>query len=325
MSDINKVDETVNSNVGETEVVETKTEEKDGRGFFGKVYDKMFPAKDDSDEATDDGTEDEVNKKAEEPGEAEEPGDEIEIDDELYQAAKAKGWDDEKIAKYFQEDKSVLEALVPAKTEVVKASEEKVAKEEVKGLEKMAITPESMTALKDQYGAEVIDQVVTPLIEKLNQTIDIVNSQSAETKQVAETISKQAMASQVQGFQKEMDKLGKEYDVFGAWENVPRDKDGLVNKNNPVLKARDEVWQSARKFQQLGSDWSTAVDDAVSLYKGKHLEKMTHSKIIKDLDKRKVKFTPRPTSKKVEAAPPSGDAAKIAVINKGLKVIGKEV
>ena len=329
MLEENKVEVTETKPV--TEVKETaevkddvKVEEKDNRSIFTRAYDKLFPAKKEvaADTADDDDDPDEPVVETTEVKDGE-----LEIEDELYQAAKAKGWSDEKIAKYYQEDKTVLEALLPAKVESTVDETSTVddkSKGEVKGLEKISIDAESMTALKEQYGDEVIDKVVTPLMEKLNQTIDIVNNQSVQSKQVEAEISKQAMAQQVKGFQKEMDKLGEKYEVFGKWENVPL-KDGKVDVTNPVLKVRDEVWKMARKFQQLGSDWTTAVDDAVSLYKGKNLESLTHSQIIKDLGKRKIKFTPRPTSKKVETAPPSGDARKIAVINLGLKAIGKEI
>jgi hypothetical protein len=308
VNDTNKVDE-------------TESEKKDDRSLFAKAFDKLFPPKKDDAADVDENNAEDVDETL-----SANEDEEIEIEDELYEVAKAKGWDDEKIAKYYQEDKSVLEALVAPKPEQSKSAEVPAKKEveEVKSLENISIDPESMKALEDQYGQEVISKVVIPLMTKLNQTIDIVNTQSTKSKQVEEHISKQVMNQQVQSFQKEMDRLGKEYEVFGTWENVPRGTDGLVDKNDPVLKVREEVWTTARKFQQLGSDWTTAVEDAVALYKGKNLEKLTQSKIIKDLDKRKVKFTPRPTSKKVEAALPSGDAAKIAVINKGLKVIGKE-
>ena len=327
MLDENTVDETkeavseevVNVDGKEEVKAEEKVEEKDNKSLFARAYDKLFPPKKEE-SADDDDLDGEVDSDVK-------TDDEVEIEDELYQAAKAKGWDDEKIAKYYKEDKTVLEALVPAKVEEAVAKTETVvdkSKTEVKGLEKITIDTASMTALKEQYGDEVIDKVVTPLMEKLNQTIDIVNNQSAQTEQVSAEVNKQVMGRQVQQFQTEMDKLGEKYEVFGKWENVPL-KDGKVDINNPVLKVRDEVWKTARKFQQLGSDWSTAVDDAVSLYKGKNLEKLTHSQIIKDLEKRKVKFTPRPTSKRVETAPPSGNAHKEAVITKGLKAIGKEI
>jgi hypothetical protein len=315
----NVVEEKVETQVTEdvAPVVETKVEEKvEKKSLFDRAWERLTKPK-----ATEEGTE--VKEEVVKPVVEEKVNSEdtIEIEDELYQAAKAHGWDDEKIAKYYQEDKSVLEALAKSAVKPAVKVEEVV---EDKGLEKFEMTDETLGALKDQYGEEVIDKVVKPLMAKLNQTIDIVNEQSTHTKQVATEVSKQAMTQQVQAFQKEMDKLGKTYEIFGQWENVPLEADGKVSANNPVLKVRDEVWQAARMFQKNGKDWSTAVEDAVSLYKGRHLETLTQSQIIKDLEKRKVKFMPRPTSKKVEAAPLSGDARKIAVINKGLKVIGKE-
>jgi hypothetical protein len=121
-----------------------------------------------------------------------------------------------------------------------------------------------------------------------------------------------------------MDQLGEQYEVFGKWEKVPQTKDGKIDVNHPAFKSRDEVWRMAQMFSRTGSDWQTAVSDAVALFKGKNLETMIQANIIKQLNSRKLRFTPRPTSKKVEPAPLSGDAAKKAVIRQGLKAIGKE-
>ena len=283
--------------------------EETGPSFFSKIFKTMFNQDEEpAGEESNDGT----------------PAEEVlEVEPELYDAAKEHGWDDERIAKYYKEDKAVLEALAknhkPAAAPIVKEEEKSKP-----ALEPVALDAKALNDMKEQYGDDVVNNVISPLLTKLNQTIETVNRQEENHKKSAADASRQESTQRYQTFQNEMDRLGSQYEIFGTWEKVPQTKEGQIDTNSPMFKSRDEVWRTAQLLNRTGSDWKTAVEDSVAMYKGRNLENLVQANLIKKLNAQKLKFTPRPTAKKVEVAALSGDAHKKSVIKQALKDIGKE-
>lgn len=322
----------VTSGATTPETTETQMQEEyspqtpeEKRSLFSAVWNRMFNSKKEEEVGGDDteptnttseGAKTEGSSK-ETQATTGESGVLIEAD--IYEAAKASGLSDDEIVSLFKTNGDALKKLIP----VTKKSETPQEEQKAVALEQLKLSDDDISQLKDQYGEEVIDKVVQPLIAKLNQTIDIVNQQANLSKVVEKNLSRQNATERFNDFNNKLDKLAESYEMFGKWENVPQ-ADGKIAMDNPTIKVRKEVWNKACQLQAAGVNWDTAVDDAVAWYKGKHLEQVAEAKLIKKLQEKKQQFTARPMSRKVAPEKLSGEQAKIALIKEGLKLIGKE-
>ncbi len=294
-----------------------KEEPTTRRGMFSKIYHKFLSNKDSHEDPVD--NVDDVNGDEEVNEDVDPDNNEVTISEEVKRAATAAGWSEEKIAKYAKDDPEVLETLAKLYDDTVSVDDVptppvsiKKEKEEKKNvLDKSAIAEEDLRAIRDQYGDEVVDKVVTPLVDKLNSVIDIVNAQSEQGQAVQKVVDNVTLQHREREFHSQLDQLSEAFPVFGKWENVPRNKKGEVDLASPAFKARAEVWIAADGMQKMGMDWGRALSNAVALYKGRHLEDQIRSQVIAKLNKQKKQFSPRPTSKKTTPVKLQGKAARL--------------
>jgi len=320
IEEVKSVEEIENSDL---QIPSPDADYKEKQGFFGRMADKFFK------KTTADDSVDEEDVEDSEAGEEETT--QFEITDEIRQAAEAAGWDDEKINKYAKEDPEVLTTLVKLydvedlpsfseKNAVVPEPEEKKPV-----LEKQTFNDDDFAALKEQYGDEVVDKIISPLADKLNKVIDVVNAQAESGQAVQQAVNSVVEAEREKMFQQQLDMLDEKFPVFGKWENVPRDAKGQIDVSSPQFKARAEVWMGAKALANAGFEWDRALESSILMYKGKHLESLIKSQVVKDLNAKKKEFSPRPTSKKIKPVKLEGKAAAIKALEDAARQAGVEL
>jgi len=272
---VEQLQETIQEEVVETteeveEVKEEVSEEEDKQSFISKMKDKLFGSKKEEEE-----------EKTEEKSTVEE-----DIDTDFSEAALKAGWTEQDIIQFAGKyDNKQLKSLIPFLA--AKEEEEKEELEEKKVEDKEVKEDNDLKTIEDKVrkSVEAIYQEKLAEIEKKLNTYE-------QEKSVKEA---QRFQTTADGF---FDRAAKDFPVFGKTEELPKFPAGTTNAGQVVpageaFEARNKVWQVAKAFYQMGSDWETSLQEALDWYKGKSMEKDIHSKVLKDLKRQEKRLSPK--------------------------------
>jgi len=343
--------------------IEKTEEEKIYNEEFSESYEKLINPTEDSSEETDgDSVEDsetvddnetpagesekdvekdasaEVDKdtsleSAEKEG-GEEGGDEYEpIDPRLVAAGRARGWSDEKIIKVAEEDESILETLAEAMDVVKKAggvvtSEVKPApktedeKKSEDSLKKVVLDDEALSDLREQFGDKAVDAAILPLTEKLNSAIDAVNALRGDVAGQKKVSAQVSFNRKIASANRVFDEASETFPTLGKTKDLPKSADGKIDATSAAFVERSKIFDIASGFESLGMPFDVAMKNAMQWYAGGD-NKSLQRKIVKDLNERKKKFSPRPLSKKTQKTYKSREAEGVALITDVMEKGGK--
>jgi hypothetical protein len=243
--------------------------------------------------------------KKETPGDTESSGSESleeDISDKFTQAAKQAGWSDEQIIelaeKYNNKDlEDLIPFLVEETEEVKKPESDFVQTEAHKGASKET-TEEKKTSelnIEDPKIKTYLEQIEKALDAKYQEKIGKIEQGLKTTEQ--ERSVKEAMQYQTTA-DEFFDGASKEFPVFGTTEQLVRfpkgsSREGQIVPKGAAFEARNAVFNTARAFHQMGSDWKDALNESMAWYKGKNLEKEVRSKVLKDLKNNEKRVSPK--------------------------------
>ena len=240
--------------------------------------------------------------------------------------ARRRGWSDEKIVKIAEENPEILEDMVALAGQQTiqpqvetKVEPAPIEKQEAKGVDKVELDAEALKKMKDSYGDEVVDSVILPLMGGLNNTIDQLNSLRGTVSGVEQTNQATQAKKNFDEANTVFDGLTETFTVFGKTDELPRTANGSFDVNSSAVQARGEVFKVASAFAASGMSWTDSLKNSVRWYKGEHAEKSLERKIVKGLNSRKKKFSPRPTSKKTKQTFVSREEEGEALVRKILK------
>jgi len=229
-----------------------------------------------------------------------------EIDPRLVAAGKRRGWSDDKIIKTAESDESILEDLAelyddidsrPAKTEPAKKAEEKVSRKDEISKTKV---DEALTKLSEQYGDDVVADVIRPMAEKQDALVDELNTIKGQMGQFREDKEISAKAQNLKTANEVFDSESEAFPALGKTEDLPLKPDGTYDERSPAFKERARIYDTAEMFAARGMSFKSAMAEAFKWYAGDGAEKVAGDKIVKALNARKKKFSPRPTRRKGE-------------------------
>jgi len=248
------------------------------------------------------------------------------IPQEQVNLARRLGWSDDKIVEVAENNPEILEDMVTLAGRQIQQpqSEQNVApaatqKQEVKGIDKVNLDEEALGKLRESYGDEVVKDVISPLVAGLNTTIDQLNTLRSQVNSVEQSTQSQQAKQNFDEANAVFDSLAETFSVFGKTESLPRTATGEYDVSSPAVQERAQVYEVAQAFHAAGRPWSDSLKQAVRWYKGEHAEKALERKIVKDLNNRKKKFSPRPTNKKVKKAFKSREEEGVELVRKAFK------
>jgi len=261
-----------------------------------------------------------------EPGDEPEPEPEPELDtepvpQEHITIGRRFGWSDDKIIKMSEEHPDILEDMgrlvgqqnqPPVEQKVAPAATQK---QEVKEIEKVEL---DLDKLKESYGEDVVNAMAR-IVSNNNALVDRVNALRGQVDGQTEANRAAQAQKEHQEANEVFDELTETFEVFGKTDELPKLPDGRYDVNSPAVKARSEVYDVALAFKNSGMGWSRSLKEATRWYKGEHVEKSLQRKIIKDLNARKKKFSPRPTDKKTKQIFKSREDEGVDLIRKAYK------
>jgi len=195
------------------------------------------------------------------------------IPEDFTTAASEAGWSEEDIIKFASDynDDELKEMI-----SYLESPDEEEVEEE-----KVVVKPKEEVKVDKPVENEEVKKLKEELAE-LKKSIDEVK----ESKKEKET---QAMGDQAETF---LDKTSEKFDVFGKAKDLPKFPDGRLIPNSPQYKARAELLGNALKFYTMGESWDGALENALSMYKGKYLERDTERRVIQNLRRKSEKLSP---------------------------------
>jgi hypothetical protein len=208
------------------------------------------------------------------------------IPESFTEAARKTGWSDEEIVEFasnYKDDE--LKEMVNYLSVEEKTEEKIEEKDEVK------------TEKKEEKKETKTDDKESEAIKALRAELDTLKSALTEVKETRKKGETQAMGQFAENF---LDKASETFEVFGKGKDMPKFPDGRLIPSHPSYKARAEVLGYALKFHSTGSSWDTALKDALTLYKGKYLEKDIERSVIKRLKASEEKLSPNRYNKVTE-------------------------
>ena len=238
--------------------------------------------------------------------------------------ARRLGLSDERIVEVAENNPEILEDMATLAGRVTQQSQDtkpevtaaKKEQEEVKGLDKVTLDEAALSKMKETYGDDVVNDVILPLQKSLNLVIDQSNALRGSVSGVEKTNSDAELVREYNEANAMFDGLTDTFEVFGTTKDLPVLPNGLPNPESTAVQARSQVYDVAQAFKASGMNWTKSLQNAERWYKGEHAEKSLERKIVKDLNSRKKKFSPRPTSKAVKQTFVSREDEGVALVRK---------
>lgn len=209
------------------------------------------------------------------------------IPDEFTEAALKVGWTEEQIIQFaaeVDEDGEFVyspEDLKEMSNYLAEEIEETEVKTEVKKEEKIEVKDTKKDETKKDEDSKIAE--LTKKIEALEKA----QAKASEDDKVSEATE---LSRQVTGF---FDKVSESFPIFGKTKDMKKFPNGRLVPTTKEYKAREEVLADALMFRDAGLSVGIALEKALSLYKGNHLEKDLERKVIKKLKDDEQKLSPQ--------------------------------
>ena len=223
---------------------------------------------------------------------------ESDISDTFTEAALAAGWKEEDIVEfagsYTNEE---LDEMIPHLGEVEEETEE-VSPDEPSGDVDTKPEPEKGSQEKD---------------ESLADRVTRLEKEREQYRQEVEQRKRTEVQQTVNSF---FDETSKDFPVFGQTKDLPvfpkgTPQAGQYIPHGEAYHARMGVLRAAQAFSRMGMSDREALQEGLTWYKGKNLEKDLQRKLVRDLKKQEQRVSPRRRERSTPQAKPTSRAALI--------------
>jgi len=220
------------------------------------------------------------------------------VDPKLIAAGRELGWSDDKILAIVETDESVLTDL--ADLQASRKKDESDGKDEQEGAESAVLTDEQKVSLREKMGDEVADILIKQqedLRSVSEELADVRKFRASSEEDAARAVSMRKLETANEIFDRAFDT----FPEIGKTDELPRTPDGSIRTMSNECKVRSEIYSVAEMFFQTnGGSFESAMDEALSWYGGRDGKKSVVRTVVKDLNRRKRKFSPKPTKKKTK-------------------------
>lgn len=242
----------------------------------------------------------------------------------------ALGWDAETVQKLNELDPNLVkdvEALLErgnvddsSEDDDSQTPETKIEKVETTG----QITDEQLAALEKENPA--MAAVVKSLNSRVGELSTSLASVTEDEKARAEKAEKQEYYSNFCETNKVLDELEKDFPIFGKYDKLPKNTDGVPDDRHRSVRERALLWGKARALYSTGvfGSFKESLESAVTLYQGENNENLAMRKVAKELRSRSKQITSRPNRTKTQPKTPKlgTDAHKEKVVGDAMAAAG---
>lgn len=222
------------------------------------------------------------------------------IDSRLVEAGKKMGWDDEKISLIAQTDLTILEDIASRQeARETHRQEDTDDKDGASDASEGQASNEALAKIKEKLGDDADDLIalIAQGVEKkfegrLKKVDDYAASEQKRTENEA-ALRRGRIADEL------MDRASEVFEEIGKSTALPTGDDGQVNVKSPVMKVRGAIYaQALRLHKANGGSFEQAVADSLQHYAGGRGTEVAARQVVKDLNKNKTRFTPKPTRRR---------------------------
>ncbi len=251
---------------------------------------------DDAKTSTDDSTDDDTG----------DTGDDADEDEGIV----ALGWNAETVQKLNELDpdlvkdvKALLEREItekPSEDGDLETPEKKIEKVETEG----QITDEQMEALEKENPA--MAAIVKSLNSQVGKLSTALNSVTEDEKERAEKAEKEEHYSNFCDMNKVLDGLEKDFPIFGTYDKLPTNVDGVPDDRHRSVRERAQLWGKANALYSTGAfgSFKESLESAITLYRGENGENLAMRKVATELRSRSKQITTRPNRTKTKTKTP---------------------
>jgi hypothetical protein len=247
----------------------------------------------------------------------------IVLDPRLEEAGKKMNWSDEKIISIAKTDMSILEDLADRFDKMDPQHRQEDDTNEDTNTGDVGLSDEAVAKLKDKLGDEAAEVILNMRKENAELRASMKDVNEFKSKN-AEQAKQQAEARRVEIASELFDKNAEAFPEFGITKDLPM-KDGKLDLNSPQMKVREEIYVTASMFhKQRGGTFSSAMSDALSWHAGRTGTVNAQRKLIKELNDRKTRFSPKPTRRKMAKVFKNADAKGANIVKEAKRKAGIE-
>ncbi len=279
---------------------------EEGKGIVRQLWDKIVGKGESTDEA-----------KETTPSAAED-----DIDDGFTAAAQAAGWSEQDIIEFAQSySNEQLKEMIPSLQPAKKDELDEVTKQILKEAEEAEKKVENKTEPKPP----VVPENLKPIIEQNEALRKKLEEIEKRLSSVQENREMQEQRNRLDAANSFFDKVSDKFPVFGKTETLARFPDGNYVPTSVAMKARSEVWKAAAAFEKMGMTQAQALEEAMTWYKGKHMEKDVHDNVLKELKRNEKRLSPKRTAKEVTTNPGTETEEKSNVVLEAMRRAGVNI
>ena len=224
--------------------------------------------------------------------------------------AREQNWTDDQISEFASglNDEELLETISYFEDSEQPESDEGQTKQEPMAQQPDKSESKDLTKLKEEIREELRKEFEAELG-------DYKKEREAQTQQ-----------NLVNAANKAFDEAGEKFPVFGKTEELLKypagPKKGQYVPTSPAMKARSEVWTKAAAFMNLGETPEEAMQNAITWYKGKNLEKEIRDGVVKDLKKHSTKLSAKRSGKETVKEYEDEDERRADVVREAARRAG---
>ena len=247
------------------------------------------------------------------PKEKEEDG--TDIPDAFTNACLEQGWTEDEIKEFASDlDDAALLSLIPELLATEGEKQEKSEPGKVQAKQEAKAKAADDTAKKEATNEELAE---------IKKELAAIKESIGEADKERTTKEEEAM---VQTVNQVFDEASKEFEIFGKTDELLKypagPKKGQFVPTSPAMSARREVWEKAFPFVQSGIPTKDAMEIALTWYKGAHLEKDVHRRVIKDLKKHEKKLSAKRSGKETVRTFESEEERQAEVVREAARKAG---
>ena len=199
-------------------------------------------------------------------------------------------------------------------------SEKKTEKVETTG----QITDEQLATLEKEN--PTMAAIVKGLSNQVGELSTALSSVTEDEKIRTEKAEKQEHYSNFCETNKVLDGLEKDFPIFGNYDKLPKNADGVPDDRHRSVIERAKLWGKANKLysSEVFDSFKESLDAAITLYQGKNGENLAMRKVAKELRNRSKQITSRPnrTKTQTKTPKPGTDAHKEKIVGDALAAAG---
>lgn len=247
---------------------------------------------------------------------------ELELDPRLVEAGKKMGWSEDKIISIAKTDMSILTDLADRFEEKDTQHRQEETNGDAQDKGDVGLSDSDKAKLKEKFGDEVAAIIISQSEQNaaLKAELSDVQEFKKSTKEKAE---QQAEFRRFEVASELLDNASKHFPELGLTKDLPVDSDGNIVLDSTQMKARGKIYDTAKMFHKNnGGTFSSAVNEALSWYAGSSGKTIAQREIVKDLNDRKQRFSPKPSRRKMAKVYKNPDAKGAAIVAAAKKQAG---